>query len=666
MKKQGVDGTFYSETERVDTLEKTESIRSSKDGKWSLDMAPKSGGVYLVRALYTGKNGKTTSAETTVYVETENYVNWNDGNNSIARLTPENHLLAPGQTAVLTLESPVNTGKMLVLIEKDDVIFESYVRDITSFAEKIEIPIKAEHIPNLYVRVFLIGKNGDLPVYKRALASLKVLPDTKKLSVSVKTDKVSYLPGEGLSVNIEVKDANGTPVSGADGSLTVVDQSVLALLGNPVKNPFAFFYDMKRYLGTVLYSSLVNLVEKLEIKNVNNGEKGGAGEGNKGGDSKKKRGNFKDTAFYRANFTTDAQGKAKIDTGVLPDNLTTWEIESIVSTKTTQIGIGNTQITTQKKVMIQENLPRILRTGDTLSLLPVVFNRTGKESEMEVTLSGSGFSGGALKKITLKDGESRSLEFEIRANPLASASTLEYATIVFSAKSLTTKEEDTVEKTLPVVRGETWESTATIGSTSNESFDERLLLGDIPKDRAKLSIHYSMSLFGNALDGLEHLMRYPYGCIEQKTSAILPIALTKNLSEALGRSYDIDTPVLDYYDPTTYTLKKKSLRNALESYFTSLMTHERTSGGLGYWSDSSGTDLRMTSYVVRQIPEIIRTGVSIDEAFLSRMTSYLKTRFYTGTYEGCIIKYPKECDITRSDKLQIVRAFVHAKKTDID
>jgi hypothetical protein len=30
---------------------------------------------------------------------------------------------------------------------------------------------------------------------------------------------------------------------------------------------------MKRYLGTLMYSSMINLIEKLEVKDVSNGEK---------------------------------------------------------------------------------------------------------------------------------------------------------------------------------------------------------------------------------------------------------------------------------------------------------------------------------------------------------------------------------------------------------
>lgn len=79
-----------------------------------------------------------------------------------------------------------------------------------------------------------------------------------------------------MKATVMVRDVSGKPVPHANGSLVVVDQSLLALAGNPVKNPFAFFYDMKRYLGVETYLSLAYLIEKLEVKDTTAGEKGGA------------------------------------------------------------------------------------------------------------------------------------------------------------------------------------------------------------------------------------------------------------------------------------------------------------------------------------------------------------------------------------------------------
>lgn len=80
------------------------------------------------------------------------------------------------------------------------------------------------------------------------MAVTKVDTDYKKLTVTVTTDKKNYIPREKVQVTIVVTDTDGTPVANANGSLAIVDESILALKGNPQKNPYAFFYDMKRFL----------------------------------------------------------------------------------------------------------------------------------------------------------------------------------------------------------------------------------------------------------------------------------------------------------------------------------------------------------------------------------------------------------------------------------
>jgi MG2 domain/Alpha-2-macroglobulin bait region domain len=307
--KTGVDGYGYDDYTQKKTLAHSEELISGDNGEWRNEWMPTDGGQYILRATYTGKNGKKFVSESYAYVSTDSYMMWNNGNATVTELVGEKALYKPGETAVFTLKTPVNSGKFLVTVEKDDAILDSFVRDVTSFGEKIEIPVKKEYLPNVYVRVYVIGADSTkgLPVYKRALSQFRVATGDQALDVKLTTKKPKYLPGEGLEVEVSVLDMAGKPVSNANGSIAVVDQSVLALAGNPKKNPFAFFYEMKRYLGTTFFSSLTYLVEKIEVKNTANGEKGGAGDGNKGGDTKKKRGVFKDTAYWQAEFTTNSE-----------------------------------------------------------------------------------------------------------------------------------------------------------------------------------------------------------------------------------------------------------------------------------------------------------------------------------------------------------------------
>ena len=255
--------------------ESEKNVSSDSKGEIQETFTPAGDGEYEVRAMYTGSNKQTFVSSSILYVSGENTTYWNEGNNSVTDLIADKTMMKIGETATFTLKSPVSAGKMLVTIEKDDGILDSFVRNITSTTERIEVPIKESYVPNFYVKVFLLGADTTtkLPVYKRALAVMKVVTDPKKLLVTVTPEKKQYLPGDKVKLTVTVKDSEGRPVSGANGSLSLVDESLLALMGNPIKNPFAFFYDMKRYLGIETYVSLVNLIEKLEVKDTSLGEK---------------------------------------------------------------------------------------------------------------------------------------------------------------------------------------------------------------------------------------------------------------------------------------------------------------------------------------------------------------------------------------------------------
>jgi hypothetical protein len=196
VKKLGIDGAYYAENELLETVEKELSATSDSEGKFRVEYLPSTGGEFEIRSNYVGKNGASYESSAYSFVSTDSYVAWNSTNNSVAELTAEKTVLKPGETAVFTLKSPVKSGKLFVTVEKDDAILDVFSRDITSYGEKIEIPLDSRHIPNVYVKVYLIGKEGDspLPTYKRALSVVKVLPDEKRLSVEVKTDKSRYLP----------------------------------------------------------------------------------------------------------------------------------------------------------------------------------------------------------------------------------------------------------------------------------------------------------------------------------------------------------------------------------------------------------------------------------------------------------------------------------------
>ena len=81
------------------------------------------------------------------------------------------------------------------------------------------------------------------------------------------------------------------------------------------------------------------------------------------------RKNFNETAFFQPDLKTDAQGNVEISF-TMPDALTKWKWMVLANTKDLSFGYSEKFVLTQKELMIQTNMPRFFREGDTM-LLPV-------------------------------------------------------------------------------------------------------------------------------------------------------------------------------------------------------------------------------------------------------------------------------------------------------
>ncbi len=673
VKKQGVDGIFYDDYSLEEKLEQSTSTTTDANGIWSISFTPKAQGEYLLKVRYTWANGQSFDSSMVLYVSSDEYINWYSGNNDITELTALKTLVKLKDTASYILKSPVNHGKVLVTIEKDDGILDYFIHNVTSYGDKIDIPVKDTYYPNFYVRAFLIGYDplNPLPVYKRALSVTKVATDYKNLTVEIKTDKETYTPWEKMKVQVTVKNSKWNPVW-VNGSLSVVDESVLALKGNPKKNPYAFFYDMKRYLGTFTVANLKNLIEKLEVKDTGNGEKWWAGETAKWWDSVKKRGNFKDTAFWKADFQTDANGQATIETDALPDNLTTWVIEALLnSTEDNKVWVAYASVTTSQQLLIVDNLPAFFVWGDSLKLVPQVFNKTKKDEQVELTLVASWVkvTWKNTQTVTVKAGESLVVPFTVEVSQNMSSTTPVIAKVDFTAKT-TSWLSDGLEKKLPVFSPMTSETTATTGKTKDVSYDEHINLW---KGLSPLvTLRFSPTLLSHVSDGIDYLNNYPYGCSEQKTSSILPNVLVKNLYNALGASFDLKTKMIDYYSVEKNAMVQKSLESVISEYLVDIRKFQNTDGGFVYFYDMDTTyrpnysDFALTSYILSSGAAVNDIGLVVEKAPYTQAIKYLKNRYYKNQREGCIVSTWDDCTYSPFERLQSLSAILSFSPNDYE
>ena len=661
VKKLWVDGVYYNEYSTEKIVENTLDLTT--DDKWELayNVKTKESGEYELKVSYTWWNGQTFVSSQTVYVAWNDYISWGNDNNTVTDLTSDKITYKLGETAKFILKSPVNNGKALIVVEKDNGIIDYFVHEIKTFWDQIDLKLTDKHYPNVYLKVYLIGnqKDNPLPIFKRALSVVKVLTDYKKLNVSILTDKKNYKPADKMQVTVEVVDANGKVVPNANGTLSIVDESVLALKWNPKKNPYSFFYDMKRYLWVLSAWNLKYLIEKLEVKDVSWGEKWWAWDQVKGWDTKKLRWNFKDTAFWLSDFTTDANGKALIQIPLLPDNLTTWVIEALVSTSLdNKIWVNYETVMTSNPVVIEDNLPRFLATDDTITFSPVIYNKTGKDDDFQVSIQATN---GTLitteKPLSLINWASEKVSFIFTVKKASDFKAFDVSEIIISARSKTNGNmQDAIKKIIPIHVGTIAENTSTVWKTDKISFDEKITLWNVLKDDATLTLNYWGTLLSYLLDGIDYLAQYPYGCAEQRTSAIMPNVYIKKLYDIAWVAFDLKTKMVKKYIDNEVWYKEISVDEAIKDYLMEIKKFQNTDGWFMYWYDTIDkiSDIHLTNYILSSLSELKWLWYTVDNGVLKQARDYLKNEFEN--MPTCSEKIWNDC-ITVRQKSDILLAL---------
>ena len=103
-----------------------------------------------------------------------------------------------------------------------------------------------------------------------------------------------------------------------------------------------------------------------------------------GGDEPQVRENLNTLAFFYPTLRTGDDGTVECSFTV-PELLTEWSIRGVAHTQDLKTGSLAKSLVTQKELMVQPNVPRFLRHGDTLDFMAKVVNMTDNELPTTVT-----------------------------------------------------------------------------------------------------------------------------------------------------------------------------------------------------------------------------------------------------------------------------------------
>ncbi|MEM7601675.1 MAG: alpha-2-macroglobulin family protein, partial [Verrucomicrobiota bacterium] len=432
-----------------------------------------------------------------------------------------------------------------------------------------------------------------------------------------------YQPGEEIELTVKAAGKDGEPVNGAEITLWAVDEGVLSLTGHKTPDPHDFFHSAFP-LSVMTGQSLSSLLPEnpLEQDFMNKGYVIGGGGSAKGLDPDRVRKDFKALAFWEGALTTGANGSVRARF-TAPDNLTEFRIMAVAA-EGNRFGHVEAPLVINKPLIIEPALPVFTNITDQVDVSAVLHNNTAETQEVEVAvtldehatflseigveLTGLAPSGNPeTRKVNaiLNPGSTETLSFPVALTQVGEAKWTWAVRSRNDAKLRDTTESKTqVGYPLPLLREShsfTLREAGDFSSALNE-VEDRLLNG-----HGSVTVRVSNSRLIEAAEGLDYLLKYPYGCVEQTTSSLIPWLSTQQLREVL--------PELDQ--------SIEEVASTIENGIQRLFSMQTGDGGLGYWPGSSQSVLWGSAYAGVAVALASEQGLEVPAAQAEALWKYL-------------------------------------------
>ena len=314
---------------------------------------------------------------------------------------------------------------------------------------------------------------------------------------------------------------------------------------------------------------------------------------------------------------------------VLPDNLTTWQVDLRGTTADTRVGSAELQIISTKDVLIRPVTPRFFVVGDHVEIAAIVHNNTAEELSGRVILQAIGFlldnPDTIEQQITVPAGG------RVKVSWWGSAQDAEVVELLFNSElgnyiDITRP----VGGALPILRYTSPQSFVTAGTIE----DERTLTESISLPRSfipsggKLDVTLDASLAAVILEGLEAV---PEPASTASNEAILSYLLPNIAAYNALKAASLNDPVLEVRLANSLEVGvRRLLDNQGENYGWGWYTVPTSDGGSGVMGSlalggggNRNGDPYLSAYILFGLWQARDAGVYIDETVFVNAREYL-------------------------------------------
>jgi uncharacterized protein YfaS (alpha-2-macroglobulin family) len=460
--------------------------------------------------------------------------------------------------ALITFPEPVREA--LLTLERDRVEADALLGQEADWLDLVRvndtqyrarIPVDAGFAPNVTFSV-LYTRDGD---YSFQNAGIKVR--VREVEITLATDREVYRPGDTVTVTLETR-RDGAP-SPARLAVSVVDEMIYALQPEIAPAIGDFFYHPRR--NNVRTSASLSFIS-YDVALPGTPSAPPAGNRSERGVKvlERPRREEVDTAAWLPDLVTDAQGRASF-TFRMPDSLTRWRITARALDDEGVVGQRRHFLRSEQPLYLKWSGPTHYRAGDAPAFGLLAFNQGSATVDAELA--------------TIWHGDTRTTPVSLPRG----ATWLPLEGIDFRAGEL---QVQLLQGGQPVdAIGVALENARADGSRLRSIALDLTAQSTplaLPADASNIELRLasgSAALYRNALDAL---LEYPWGCVEQTASRLLPLAIAfPQLSRGDARIAD-------------------RLRLVMQNSRLRLVQMAGPNARFAWWGDSADEDVFLTGY----------------------------------------------------------------------
>jgi len=312
---------------------------------------------------------------------------------------------------------------------------------------------------------------------------------------------------------------------------------------------------------------------------------------------------FPEALYINPEILTNGEGKASIAIP-LADSITTWRMAVLASTQAGALGTGFSELKVFQDFFVDLDLPVTLTQGDIVSIPVVVYNYANHGGDVDLKLEPEDWfsvEGADEQTVAVGAGQVGAAQFTIAAKKIG-----KFKLTLSGRMNSGLEREDTVVREIEIVpNGEAKEIVFSGRLDSAVRETVRFPEASIP-DASKLFVRLYPGPLSQVIEGMDGILRMPYGCFEQTSSATYPNVLA-----------------LDYMKRTkklTPEIHAKA-EGFVATGYQRLLTFEVPGGGFSWFGNAPANKI-LTAYGLMEFHDMAKV-YDVDPQVIARTSDWL-------------------------------------------